>query len=183
MADWGRGLVATPFYSLLISNTMLWPAVTLWMGGSKPFLDLTWPMQFGRLFVLEINHHLLLSGPCQAGHQLPTNGEVRGWVVTICKRQAEALQPFTILLFVPTFKRMIFFLFSLNSFNILPILTADLLHILLHLLTYDAVQIDRPLTWYSTKYSNSGTKIAPWATNLCLHYQAVGCGQSAWLFD
>jgi hypothetical protein len=46
-------------------------------------------------------------------------------------------------------------LFSLFS-KIVQHLANLLLHILLHLLTYDAVQTVRPLTAYSTKNSNSG---------------------------
>ena len=57
-------------------------------------------------------------------------------------------------------QRMIFSLFSLKSFNIWPILMVDLLlHILLHFLTYDAVQMICQLTSYSTK------KQQHWHTN------------------
>jgi hypothetical protein len=53
---------------------------------------------------------------------------------------AEGLPPVTILLFLPISEGMIFSLFSPKSSNIWRILMADLLlHILLHLLTYDAV--------------------------------------------
>jgi hypothetical protein len=50
----------------------------------------------------------------------------------------------------------VFSLFSPNSFNIWSISMVELLlHIFLHLLTYDAVQTVQSLTSYSTKNSNS----------------------------
>jgi len=58
-----------------------------------------------------------------------------GWGDAISKRRAEGLPPVAILLLLPTFKRMIFSLFTLKSFNNWPILIADLLlYNFLHLL-------------------------------------------------
>jgi len=101
---------------------------------------------------------ILLFEPCQVCEQMLTWGGVRWCGDAISKRRAEGLPPVTILLFLLISKRMTFSLFSPKSFNIWSILMANLLlHILPHLLTYNAVQTVRSLTSYSTKNSNSGT--------------------------
>ncbi len=44
--DWlpeGVGWTLPPFYNLLTLNRTPWPAMTLWVEGSQPFLDMTWP--------------------------------------------------------------------------------------------------------------------------------------------
>jgi hypothetical protein len=92
----GEEVVTPSFYRLMLLNGMPWPAVTLGMGGSQRFLDMTCPTLFGLYFAS--SSLLLWALP---GRQANTNfGWGEGGVgYGISKHWAEGLQPVAILLF------------------------------------------------------------------------------------
>ncbi len=169
----GEGVVAPPFYidycHFIRRCALPWPFE--WEDCSYFWI---WPAWRNLATFLLQGRIIISSCLGLASWRANTDfGRMRGWRNAISKHRVEGLPPDVILLFLSTFKWIIFSLFSLKSFNISPILMTDLLllHILLHPLTHDAVWTVRPLTLYSTKNSNRGTianqhiNVAKWLNN------------------